>query len=157
MHGNRRIFVAFVVIALVGARAGGPGSPRLAGLWRTEDDKTHKPRGLVRIYDNHGAFYGRIVACFDPKEAKAVCAKCPGEQRGKPIIGLVILTDMRPHGNEYSGGQILDPETGEAYRCIMTLENGGAKLLVRGYVGFSVFGRSQVWTRDTSAAGDARN
>lgn len=119
----------------------------IQGLWKTLDDKTHQPRGVVHIYQDHGEFFGKIVSSFDPREAREVCTPCSGALHNKPIIGLVILRDMRQSGNEFSGGTIVDPETGEAYRCKMTLEDGGRKLTVRGYVGMALFGRTQVWTR----------
>jgi uncharacterized protein (DUF2147 family) len=54
---------------------------------------------------------------------------------------------MRQQGDEWSGGEILDPENGKTYRARMRLEDSGRKLIVRGYIGFSVFGRSQTWLR----------
>jgi uncharacterized protein (DUF2147 family) len=118
-----------------------------SGLWRTIDDKTHKTRGLVRIFEKDGALFGRIEASFDPKEAKEVCGKCEGDRKNKPVIGLVVMRDMKKRGSEYSGGDILDPDTGSLYRCRMTLEDGGQKLTVRGYLGVALLGRSQTWIR----------
>jgi uncharacterized protein (DUF2147 family) len=60
---------------------------------------------------------------------------------------MEILRRMRPQGDEWSGGEILDPETGKTYRAKMRLLDGGRKLIVRGYIGFSLFGRSQTWLR----------
>jgi uncharacterized protein (DUF2147 family) len=118
-----------------------------AGIWRTFDDRTHKERGLVRVFELNGAFFGQITASFDPEEAREVCSKCAGARKDKPVIGLIVMWDMRKHGEEYSGGDILDPDTGDIYRCRMALEDNGKKLVVRGYIGFSLFGRSQTWLR----------
>jgi uncharacterized protein (DUF2147 family) len=146
MHGKRFTAVlALIALALI-ARAANP-APGIQGLWKTVDDKTHQPRGIVHMYQQDGQYFGKIVSSFDPKEAHEVCTPCSGAMHNKPIIGLVIVRDMRPNGNEFSGGTIIDPETGEAYRCKMTLEDGGRKLSVRGYVGMALFGRTQVWTR----------
>jgi uncharacterized protein (DUF2147 family) len=133
------------LVFTVGAAALPHDSP--TGLWRTIDDKTHKPRGLIRIYEHEGALYGRIEASLDPAETKEFCDKCPGELRHKPMVGLVIMRGMKKHGNEYSGGEILDPDTGWTYRCRMMLEENGWRLVVRGYIGLSIAGRSQVWLR----------
>jgi uncharacterized protein (DUF2147 family) len=122
--------------------------PSPAGLWRTIDDKTHKTRGLIRIFEKDGAIFGKIEASFDPVEAKEVCNKCDGDRKGKPVIGLVIMRDMKKRGPEYGGGDILDPDTGSIYRCRMTLEDGGRKLTVRGYLGVALLGRSQTWIRE---------
>jgi uncharacterized protein (DUF2147 family) len=51
------------------------------------------------------------------------------------------------HGGEFSGGDILDPDTGSVYRCKFHLDNGGTTLVVRGFIGFSLLGRSQTWSR----------
>src|SRR5215472_9617422 len=115
------------------------------GLWRTIDDKTHKPRGLVRIYEHNGALYGRIEASLDPSETKEFCDKCPGDLHNKPMVGLVIIRGMKKHGDEYSGGEILDPDTGWIYRCRFILTVNGSRLVVRGYIGISIAGRSQTW------------
>jgi uncharacterized protein (DUF2147 family) len=75
------------------------------------------------------------------------CEKCSGDRKNAPVIGLVIMRGMSPHGAEYDGGDILDPETGSVYRCRLTLSSDGEKLLIRGYLGWSVFGRTQTWIR----------
>jgi len=122
--------------------------PSATGLWRTVDDKTHKPRGLVRLYEHNGAIFGRIEASYDAKEAGERCEKCEGERRNQPVIGLVFLRNMKGKGPDYAGGDILDPDSGWLYRCKMTLEDGGKRLVVRGFLGFSLIGRSQTWYRE---------
>jgi uncharacterized protein (DUF2147 family) len=127
------------------ASAADSSSP--AGLWKTIDDKTHQPRGLVRLYSRDGAIFGKIESSFDPKEADEVCDKCKDERRNQRVIGMVFLRNMRPKGKEYGGGDILDPDTGSVYRCKMKLEESGQKLVVRGFLGISLLGRSQTWMR----------
>jgi uncharacterized protein (DUF2147 family) len=122
--------------------------PSPTGLWKTIDDKTHEPRGTVRLYEKNGAIFGSIETSLDPKTATEVCDLCDGDRRNKPIIGLVFLRNMRRQGSDYGGGDILDPDTGTVYKCKMTLTDGGKRLVVRGYVGFSLLGRSQTWVRD---------
>ena len=124
---------------------GAEGSP--VGLWKTFDDKTHKARGTVRIYEENGSFSGRIESSFNPEERGAHCEKCAGDRKGAPIVGLVILRGMTRHGSEYDGGDILDPETGSIYRCRFLLSMDGEHLLVRGYLGISILGRTQTWVR----------
>lgn len=121
--------------------------PSLAGIWRTIDDKTYKSRGTVRLYESNGAIFGKIESSVNPKDATEVCDLCAGDRRNQPIIGLVFLRNMKKQGSEYGGGDILDPDTGRVYKCKMTLEDGGKKLIVRGFIGFSLLGRSQVWLR----------
>jgi uncharacterized protein (DUF2147 family) len=63
------------------------------------------------------------------------------------ILGMTIITDMKKDGDGWDNGQILDPENGKIYKCKMRLEDGGNKLVVRGYIGVSLLGRSQTWIR----------
>ena len=124
-----------------------PAGPSPVGKWRTFDDRTGQERGLVAIEDTAGFLSGRIAGILDPKEASRVCELCKDARKNQPILGLTILTGMRRDGDRWDGGEILDPQTGAVYQCAMRLEDGGAKLVVRGYVGLSLFGRSQIWLR----------
>jgi len=97
----------------------------------------------VRITEVDGELRGHIVTVYSPPapSASPLCELCPGELKGKPVVGMQILRAQRGEG------EILDPDEGRVYRCTLTLLEGGAKLEVRGYVGISLFGRSQVWVR----------
>jgi uncharacterized protein (DUF2147 family) len=116
------------------------------GRWKTIDDKTGKPKAIVRIYEENGRLFGRIEATLQP-DAKKTCEKCKDARKDQPIIGMVILRGLTPHEGEFSGGDILDPDNGSVYRCKLRLEDRGATLSVRGYIGFSLLGRSQTWQR----------
>jgi hypothetical protein len=67
------------------------------------------------------------------------------------------MRGMARHGSEYDGGDILDPESGSIYRCRILLSDDGAKLFVRGYLGFSLFGRTQTWIRMDGNGQEARS
>ena len=66
-------------------------------------------------------------------------------RRAQPVIGLVILSGLKKDGAEYTGGKILDPDNG--YSSKIQLTDAGKKLNVRGYIGISMLGRSQIWLR----------
>ena len=138
-----------VLVALAGAPAivahAAGASP--LGLWKTFDDKTGKPRALVRIYLQDGKYFGKIEQSFTPGAETRVCAVCTDERKNQPIIGLLIVRNMVLRDGEFGGGDILDPDTGSVYRCKFHLENDGAVLVVRGFIGFSLLGRSQTWRR----------
>jgi len=125
----------------------GPDSP--VGAWRTIDDKTGKERSVIRISESGGVLEGKVEEIFaqpgdDPKH---LCKACEGERKGKPVIGMTILWGLKKEGNGYTGGEILDPDSGAIYRAKAKLLDGGNKLEVRGYIGVSLFGRSQTWIR----------
>ena len=118
-----------------------------AGLWRTTDDKTGQPKGEVRVYEQNGRWFAQITRVYDSKDAQSRCDDCRDERKNLPITGLTIVRNMTPANGEYEGGDILDPDTGKVYRCKFRLEDGGQKLVVRGFLGFSLLGRTQTWVR----------
>jgi uncharacterized protein (DUF2147 family) len=122
-------------------------APSPVGDWRTFDDHTGRERSLVRISDTPQGLSARILATTDPKDGEHVCVKCEDDRKGQPILGLEFMRGMQRDGDEWNGGRILDPESGAVYRCEMHLEDGGRKLVLRGYIGFSFIGRSQTWLR----------
>jgi uncharacterized protein (DUF2147 family) len=121
-----------------------------AGRWRTFDDKTPgKAKSIILLYEEKGLLFGRVETLVDPDAVK-ICDKCSDERKGQAVTGMVVVRRMKKDGEEYTGGDILDPKNGSVYRCKMRLVDQGRKLSVRGYLGFSLFGRSQTWIRDDS-------
>lgn len=118
-----------------------------AGLWQAISDVDGKPNAVIEIREVDGQFVGTITALFSASDSAAVCDECSGERRGQRVLGIRMLWGMHADGDEWSGGSILDPESGKVYRARMHLEDGGKRLVVRGYVGLPMFGRSQVWIR----------
>ena len=117
------------------------------GLWETIDDATKKPKSHVRIYEQNGMLYGKIETLINPSEPNPVCKECKGDLKDKPITGMVIMNNMKPEDGGWEGGKILDPKNGKEYGCKLKLADGGKKLDVRGFLGFSLFGRTQTWNR----------
>jgi uncharacterized protein (DUF2147 family) len=148
MKSSSRILAlcALIVCALpLGAvRAADASSP--LGLWKTFDDKTGAARAIVRIYEQDGKLFGKIVSSFTPGAESRVCQVCTDERKNQPIIGLIIIRNMQASDGGYSGGDILDPESGSVYRCKLHVAPDG-RLEVRGYIGISLLGRTQTWQR----------
>jgi uncharacterized protein (DUF2147 family) len=123
-----------------------PATP--AGFWNTISDVDGKPRAIVEIREVDGRFVGVVKALLAEGESpEKVCEKCPGERRGQRIVGMEILRGLRADGREWGGGEILDPNNGKTYRASMKLDDSGKTLVVRGFIGFSLLGRSQTWVR----------
>ncbi|SPE30562.1 conserved exported hypothetical protein [Burkholderiales bacterium] len=118
-----------------------------AGLWQSVSDVDGKPKALVRIHEVQGEFVGVIEQVLNPEKRDALCKDCPGERHNQPVMGLTIITGVHRDGEHFGGGQILDPDNGKVYSCKLTLVDGGKRLEVRGFLGFSLFGRSQTWLR----------
>ncbi len=119
------------------------------GLWKNIDDVTGKPKALIRITENKGEVRGQIEKLFlaAGENPNPRCDKCQGANKDQPVLGMVFMSGLRRHGDEYSGGEILDPDSGKVYRSKLVLVEGGKKITVRGYVGVPMFGRSQTWVR----------
>jgi uncharacterized protein (DUF2147 family) len=135
-----------------GPQIGLQGSSRITpvGRWKTVDDATGKVNSVVVIWEEDGTLYGRIEELVnpDPYDPNPRCAHCEGAMKDKPLIGLRILWNLRKSGDHWSGGEILDPDNGKIYRCFVVVENGGKELKIRGFIGFSLLGRTQHWLRD---------
>ncbi len=84
---------------------------------------------------------------LETDDPNPTCDDCPGERKGQPVKGMTILWGVEREGNEWSGGTILDPESGDTYDASLELREGGQKLDVRGFIGFSMLGRTQTWER----------
>lgn len=119
------------------------------GLWKSIDDHSGKATALIRITENGGELQGRIEKLFPEPgaEANPKCVECTDARKNQPILGMTIVSGLKKHGDEYDGGEILDPKNGKVYKSKVTLRDGGKKLDVRGYIGVPLFGRSQVWLR----------
>jgi uncharacterized protein (DUF2147 family) len=120
-----------------------------AGLWKTYSDRTGEADGLVRIVDERGEFVGRVEKVFSPpnESPNPVCDRCEAELHNRPVVGLAILRGVRREKDGYTEGTILDPDEGKIYRCTISLKDVGQRLEIRGFIGVSFFGRTQVWTR----------
>lgn len=123
------------------------------GRWKTFAEKDGALKSLVRIEESEGHMVGYVEKIYPrPGEPEnPLCKACPGDLKDKPIIGLKFLWGFKPAGGaQFKDGQILDPENGKIYDCKMELLDEGKSLKVRGYIGLSLFGRSQTWSRENS-------
>lgn len=116
------------------------------GKWHSTNDDTGKVDSVIEMYEENGKAYAKIIEIKDPKRQKAVCDKCEGENKNKPILGLEILTGLKKDDDEWSGGEILDPRNGKVYKCYIELVKPN-KLKVRGFIGFSLLGKTKYWNR----------
>lgn len=118
----------------------------IVGKWKTVDDQTGEAKSIVEITEKNGKFAGKVIEILNPAKKNSKCDNCSGEDKGKPIEGLVIIKNLEKKGEEYTGGKIIDPQSGKEYKCSIK-PNGSTKLEVRGYIGISLIGRTQTWTK----------
>ena len=116
--------------------------------WQTIDDKTGEKKAVMQLTESGGKVTGKILKVLDKEKADALCTKCPGSLKNKPVEGLQILSGFKADGNnQWSDGKLVDPESGKTYSGKLTLSDNAQSLKLRGFVGTPVFGRSQTWQR----------
>jgi uncharacterized protein (DUF2147 family) len=129
------------------------GADDILGVWNTTDDKSK-----VQIYKQGNRYSGKIIGLKEPNwpanDELGMGGKPKTDRRNpkpglhhRPIVGMQIMSGFIPAENHlWVDGKIYDPESGKTYKCKMTLVSTN-RLEVRGYVGFSLMGRTVVWTR----------
>ncbi|CAM1365555.1 conserved exported hypothetical protein [Tenacibaculum litopenaei] len=140
----KQLFFTFMLLATLGMQA-----QTIFGKWENRDEKTNRVDSVIEVYEKDGKAYAKIIEITDENRQNAVCDKCSGKNKNKPILGMNILTGLKKDGDEWSGGKILDPKKGKEYKCFIKLENAN-KLKIRGYIGFSLLGRTAYWYRKDS-------
>ena len=119
---------------------------QIEGVWITQDDDTGKKKSEVLLYKNEGKLYGKILNLLLEEDKGKLCVNCKGENKNLAIEGMVIVEGLELNGKTWEEGTILDPKSGKTYSCYITFENENT-LKVRGYIGFSLLGRTQKWIR----------
>lgn len=124
------------------------------GTWQQVDDDTGKVTSIIKITEASGELQGTVLKVLNmsPEQIARdgnppICTQCDGKRHNQPIEGMVIMWGLTKDGDEWNGGHVLDPSSGKVYKVKLNLVDGGQKLKVRGYMGFSLFGRTQVWHR----------
>ena len=117
----------------------------LLGTWLNEE-KAAK----IEIYQQGNKFFGKIVWLKAPTEngRPKTDNKNPDRARhNDPIIGLVLMKNFVFDGKSlWKDGTIYDAQSGKTYDCYMTLQTSNT-LKVRGYVGISWIGKTNIWTK----------
>ena len=141
------VTLLFVNIAQANIKQVLDNSP--TGYWQTIDDVTGKPQAIVQIWETSSKILqGRIIKLLNKEDEKKLCQACNGDKHNQPILGMLILDKLKfDTSNKWDQGNILDPDNGKIYRCTVRLSDNGQKLNVHGYIGFPLFGRSQIWLR----------
>ena len=140
--------IAAVVLAVMALPALAQMSP--VGLWKTIDDKDGSAKSEIRIIETAGVFSGKIEKILDPKAKPGeLCVECTDDRKGQLMLGLEIIRGVKKVDGQtmWEGGTIVEPSTGKIYKMKMTPIEGGAKLEMRGFIGFALLGRTQTWIR----------
>ncbi len=116
-----------------------PASP--VGRWAIPNDDGGTPDLILDLYLAGGELRGRIVDT--PRNPDAVCSKCEGDDKGRPLKGFVMITGLTRDGDRWTDGKLFAPDMGRTVNCSLWRE--GDDLRVQGRVG--IFRRTMTWTR----------
>jgi uncharacterized protein (DUF2147 family) len=131
--------------SIAGAQQLPPALQSAIGHWQVFNDEG-KPGGQVETYLMDGKLFGKVTQLRPGRHPGDICDKCPGELKNKPIQGLIILRNFKANGDIWAGGTVVDPDNGKEYKGKVWIV-GKDKLSLRGFVGISLLGRTQTWTR----------
>ena len=137
----------FALVSVAGAQAQQltPKLQNAIGHWQVVDSDG-KPGGKVDTYLENGQLFGRVTEVHPGRTPQDVCDKCSGEYKNRLILGMVNMRNFHPDGDDWVGGTVVDPENGKEYKGKIWAE-GNDKLHMRGYIGISLLGRTEVWVR----------
>ena len=129
----------------------------IEGYWKSIDDRTGEQQSIVEIRKGaDGRYHGKIAYRYPVPGGAALinCTKCPPPYTNQPLLGLEILSGFKEDPNKrnaYVDGKILEAKSGKIYKAKANLSADGKRLRLRGYVGVSALGRTQVWIRTDNA------
>jgi uncharacterized protein (DUF2147 family) len=140
------------VLAVLGSFLIAPGllaatdssSNVVKGLWKNED-------ATFEIFEDGGKLSAKIVALREPLapdgKEKTDIHNPDASKHGRPIVGIVFMSGFTAAGpGKWEHGTIYDPKSGNTYSCNMEFD-GSDKIKVRGFIGISLIGRTDIWTR----------
>ena len=136
--------ITLVSVAGTQAQQLTPKLQSAVGHWQTYDNG--KLAGTVETYLLNGQLFGKVTKVRPGRTPQDVCDKCSGEYKNQLILGMVLLRNFHPDGEDWVGGTVVDPENGKEYKGKIWAE-GNDKVHLRGYIGISLLGRTEVWTR----------
>lgn len=140
---KKNLTLTFILAILISFTA---SSQTIFGKWKTFDEETGNEKSIVEIFKKDGKAYAKILQLLEKGKENNLCENCSGSKKDQPIKGMEIINGLTEDDDEWNDAKILDPKTGKEYKCYITLEEDN-KLKVRGYLGFSLIGRTQYWVR----------
>ena len=147
MKTMRNLLPFVLLFTLLTAFAPTDDSDKVVGVWLNTNH-----RGHIQIYKQGGTYFGKLIWISEPNDPatgkpKTDSRNTDESKRSRPLINLPLMYNFKYDGGSvWSDGKIYNPEDGKEYNCKLTLKDPNT-LNVRGYVGISLLGKTQTWTR----------
>lgn len=139
MGWPQAVLAAFLLLVLVFPVQAASDGDRLLGIWITPE------KDRIQIYKTSERYFGKPAV--QPGQAQRLDVNnTDPTKRGRSLADVLILENFFYEDGEWSRGKIYDPKNGKTYSCVIRLK-GENEIVIRGYVGISLFGRSETWTR----------
>lgn len=139
------VLLALVSIADAPAQQLSPKLENAVGHWQVVNSDG-SPGGKVDTYIENGKLFGRVTEVRPGRTPKDVCDKCSGEFKNQLILGMVNLRGFHAEGDDWVDGTVVDPENGKQYKGKIWAVDKDT-LRMRGFIGISLLGRTETWTR----------
>lgn len=144
----KKIFISIITVFTLFAFSGllQAADPSIAGVWSVpilKGKDKGKERSNIEIFEKDGTYYGKIVKLSNAP-ANAVCTKCKDDKKDKPLLGMLVLRNLKKESGRYAGGKIYDVDEGREYKCSLVLISPD-KLQVTASLLF--ISESHYWTR----------
>ncbi|MES2005284.1 MAG: DUF2147 domain-containing protein [Bacteroidota bacterium] len=140
-----KALLVFISIFFTTAACASTNADDIIGVWLNANGQ-----GQILIYKEGDKYFGKLYWLKEPNNPKGtpkLDANNPEpSQKNKPLLGTVLLRNFKYDDGEWTGGRIYDPQNGKDYKCYIKLKDANT-LSVRGYIGISLLGRTEVWTR----------
>lgn len=122
-----------------------PNPDDILGIWLNANGQ-----GQIQIYKEGNKYFGEIFWLKEPNGPKGNPKKDINNPdktlQSQPLLGAILLRNFVYDGGEWNNGRIYDPQNGKEYKCYIKLKDPKT-LSLRGYIGFSLLGRTEIWTR----------
>ncbi|MEP4949326.1 MAG: DUF2147 domain-containing protein, partial [Flavobacteriaceae bacterium] len=104
-------------------------------------------KAIVEVYEENGLLQAKVLKVVEKGKENALCVKCKGELKDKPVNGMKIMNDFKRNSDgEYKGNRLFDPEQAMTFKGKVWLDpTNENRLKVRGYLAFLY--RTQTWHR----------
>ena len=153
---NKTLRIKLLLVALfsvfMSGRTLADSKHTAVGMWTCGDESTGDSKALIVFTETAGVLNGKIekLMVAPGGDLHPTCAKCDGKNKNLPLVGLNVVTDMNETekgSGIYEGGTILVPATGKIYQSRITVSDDNNTLTARGYILFTIFGRSKTCVR----------